>query len=256
MKRSVRNHSGYSSRLAIATLALCAVAFSIGCAGLGGVGPGASDDCPYRNDGECDDGRAGAITSLCAAGSDPEDCDGVGGGSTNCLDNLDRFSGTYSLSVISRELGVQDYSTVGEDICGPGAEFFGAMPTSATFSVTGNSANLSVNINSVWYSASGVFQGPSAPVKPLVGGTFYETTSSVTQGVNSCGTESPYISDSRQFPEDGGQTTLSLWIYAQEDAIHVVAEVFWIADDSEILSSCHGVIIFQGTRKAAGLARR
>ena len=166
-----------------------------------------------------------------------------------CMDNLDRFSGTYSLSVISRELGVQDYSTVGEDLCGPGAEFFGDLPTSATLSVSGNTASLSVNINSEWYSATGTFEGPSAPKKPLIGGTFYTSTnSSVTPGVNSCGTESPYISHSRQFPEDGGQTTLTLWVYGQKDAINIVAESFWIADGSEILSPCHGVIILQGTR--------
>ncbi len=33
-------------------------------------------ECPYRNDGECDDGSPGAVTDLCAPGTDPEDCGG------------------------------------------------------------------------------------------------------------------------------------------------------------------------------------
>ena len=165
-----------------------------------------------------------------------------------CMDNLDRFSGTYALSIVSRELGIQDYSTVGEELCGPGLEFFGDLPTSATISVTGNTATMIPNVSSVTYSVSGAIQDPTTPVKPLVGGIFYQTSSSVAPGVNSCGAESPYVSDLRQYAEDGGQTTLTVWVYAQEDAINVVAESFWIADDSEVLSSCHGVIIFQGTR--------
>ena len=307
MKPRVLNESGVGAKLAVAALTIYTIAYLSGCGGLGAgdlgtiigaldetepggnVGPGGPDTCLYRNDSECDDGRAGSITSLCPAGSDPEDCDGVGGnsdgddcpftndgecddgrtgsdtsicpfgtdsadcdtaggGSTECLDNLDRFSGSYSLSVVSRELGVQNYSTEGEDICGPGEEFFGNLPTSATISVSGSNATISVNINAEWYSASGTFRGPSAPTKPLIGGTFYERNSSVTPGVNSCGTESPYFSDMRDFPEDGGQTTVTLWVYGQVDAINVVAEVFWIADDNNILSPCHGLIIFQGTR--------
>jgi len=166
----------------------------------------------------------------------------------DCLDNLDRFSGTYSLSVISKEVGIQDYSTQGEDICGPGEEFFGDLPTSATIYVNGKSATLEVNINSETYSASGTFQGPTAPKKPLVGGTYYETSTALSTVINSCGTESPYFSFLKEIAEDGGQTSLTMWVYGQEDAINVVAESFWIADDSEILSSCHGLIIFQGEK--------
>ena len=267
MNRRVRTESGYGTTLAVAALTLCTLAFFCGCDDFGNIDideivdvlagtepggsmdPGESDDCQFRNDGECDDGRPGSITGVCPAGSDPEDCDGVGGGSSDdCLNNLDRFSGTYSLSVISRELGIQDYSTEGVDICGAGEEFFGDLPTSATISVSGNSASMSVDINSTRYSASGTFQGPTAPKKPLIGGTFYESTNSaVTPGVNSCGAESPYIFDSRQFSEDGGQTTLTLFVYTQVDAINIVVEAFFVADDSEVLSPCHGVIILQGT---------
>jgi len=164
----------------------------------------------------------------------------------SCLDNLDRFAGTYSLSVVSRQLGITDY-TDGEEICGTGNDFFGDLPTNAIISVAGNAGTLSVNINNEWYAGSGPFEGPTAPKKPLVGGGFYET-SNPSPAVNSCGTESPYFSFSKKLAEDGGQTSLTLWVYAQEDAINIVGEAFWLADDSEILSPCHGVIIFQGTK--------
>ncbi len=35
-----------------------------------------SNACPWRNDGECDDGRAGAVTNECALGTDTVDCVG------------------------------------------------------------------------------------------------------------------------------------------------------------------------------------
>lgn len=245
MNREIRRASRNAARLAVGIVTLCVLGPFSGCTdsgdldvdaivdalgdGNGNGGGSGSNECVFSNDGECDDGTSG--------------------GSAGCLDNLDRFSGTYSLSVLSRELGIQDHSTEGVDICGPGNEFFGALPTSATISVNGSSVVVSVNIESEKYSASGSIQGPSAPVKPLVGGTFFETSNaSVTPGVNSCGVESPFIVDSRTFPEDGGQTTLTVWVYLQEDAVNVVAESFWIADDSPILSRCHGVIILQGTR--------
>ena len=33
--------------------------------------------CFFTNDGECDDGRAGAVSSLCAPGTDDADCEGA-----------------------------------------------------------------------------------------------------------------------------------------------------------------------------------
>jgi len=166
----------------------------------------------------------------------------------SCMDNLDRFSGTYELTIVSRELGIQDYAGQGEEICGPGVEYFGGLPTSATITVSGNTATFETNINSKAYSGSGTFKGPTEPKKPLVGGTFYEKSSSVTPGVNSCGTKSPYFTVSKDYAEDGGQTSLNIFVYGQEDAINIVSESFWIADDSEILSRCHGVVILQGTK--------
>ena len=124
----------------------------------------------------------------------------------SCMDNLDRFSGTYTLAVKSREVGIQDYSTQGTEICGQGSDFFGDLPNIATITVNGNSGTLSVNINNEWYSGSGIFEGSSAPKKPLVGGTYFETSNSVTPGVNSCGAESPLFTISKKFPEEGGQT--------------------------------------------------
>ncbi|HNQ23535.1 MAG TPA: hypothetical protein PKK06_10615 [Phycisphaerae bacterium] len=44
---------------------------------LGGVCVSNSTLCPYRNDGECDDGRPGSLSDLCSYGTDPEDCAGV-----------------------------------------------------------------------------------------------------------------------------------------------------------------------------------
>ena len=35
---------------------------------------GCPSPCLFSNDGECDDGRAGAVTDLCSLGTDPEDC--------------------------------------------------------------------------------------------------------------------------------------------------------------------------------------
>lgn len=31
-------------------------------------------NCPYTNDGDCDDGRLGALTNLCDPGTDEADC--------------------------------------------------------------------------------------------------------------------------------------------------------------------------------------
>ena len=42
--------------------------------------PDCLNTCQFADDGECDDGRAGAISAVCAAGSDCNDCDGGGGG--------------------------------------------------------------------------------------------------------------------------------------------------------------------------------
>ncbi|HJL09066.1 MAG TPA: hypothetical protein RMH85_11225, partial [Polyangiaceae bacterium LLY-WYZ-15_(1-7)] len=39
-----------------------------------GQGGQCTNTCRYANDGECDDGRPGSHTSLCAYGSDCNDC--------------------------------------------------------------------------------------------------------------------------------------------------------------------------------------
>jgi len=39
-----------------------------------------TDDCSYAGNGQCDDGSPGAATTLCAAGTDCDDCSGHGGG--------------------------------------------------------------------------------------------------------------------------------------------------------------------------------
>eukprot|EP01047_Picozoa_sp_COSAG01_P125825 COSAG01_NODE_54910_length_329_cov_0.491304_1_plen_109_part_11 len=41
----------------------------------GGNRRGGSNTCAFRNDGECDDGRPGAHTSMCLRGTDANDCD-------------------------------------------------------------------------------------------------------------------------------------------------------------------------------------
>eukprot|EP01043_Picozoa_sp_COSAG02_P052942 COSAG02_NODE_5781_length_4038_cov_145.567911_3_plen_222_part_00 len=43
-------------------------------AGLAMVGGGAARLCPFTHDGDCDDGRPGAHTSLCRFGTDTYDC--------------------------------------------------------------------------------------------------------------------------------------------------------------------------------------
>jgi hypothetical protein len=50
--------------------------------GSSSSGGGCSNACQYANDGECDDGGAGATTDACAFGSDCGDCGPRGGGST------------------------------------------------------------------------------------------------------------------------------------------------------------------------------
>jgi len=166
----------------------------------------------------------------------------------DCMGNLERFSGTYSLDVVSKELGIQDYQADGEEICGPGDEFFGESPTTAIITVSGQSATLKVNINGEWYDGSGAFQKPSTPKKPLVGDAFYKKSFSVEPGINSCNAKSPYFSIKKSFSEDGGSTDLTLWVYMQKDAINIVAEPYWSEDGWEILSKCHGVIILQGKK--------
>jgi len=163
----------------------------------------------------------------------------------DCTDNLDRFSGIYSLAVSSRELGIADYSSEGEAICGTGNDFFDDIPSIGSIIVNGNQVTLSADD----YSVSASVQDPTEPKIPLINGTFYKESSSlVSTANNSCGTKSPYVVGQDSFPEDGGTTTFSAWVYLQDNAISVVAEVFWIEDESEILSSCHGVIVIQGDK--------
>jgi hypothetical protein len=51
--------------------------------------PGANenDSCQFANDGECDDGRAGAVSAVCDPGTDATDCVGVTGptGPNDCI---------------------------------------------------------------------------------------------------------------------------------------------------------------------------
>ena len=51
-------------------------AFNRGGSGATGAaaGSGCTNTCQHANDGECDDGRPGSITSLCGAGTDCADC--------------------------------------------------------------------------------------------------------------------------------------------------------------------------------------
>ena len=51
--------------------------------------PTCSDTCQFANDGECDDGRAGAISAACATGTDCNDCDRTGppAGPPQCSSN-------------------------------------------------------------------------------------------------------------------------------------------------------------------------
>jgi len=166
----------------------------------------------------------------------------------DCMDNLDRFAGTYLLEVKSKEVGIQDYQEDGEIICGKGEDFFGALPASVTIEVNGNTASMKTNVDSKSYSISGTFQQPTEPKIPLVQGSFYKSLESVKQVLNSCGTKSTYISELKKYADDEGQTTETVFVYAQKDALYIVVDSFWIADESEILSPCHGVMIIQGTK--------
>jgi len=161
-----------------------------------------------------------------------------------CMDNLERFDGTYDISLLSRELGIVDYATEGAIICGAGDDFFGDFPSSVTLVVENGVATITVGPQTY----TGTFEGPSAPKKPLVSDRFYEDVTARPTGVNSCGAESPYFSFTDAFAEDDGQTTLQVWVYAQEDAVYVVEESFWIADETQILSQCHGVAVLEGLR--------
>jgi hypothetical protein len=49
-------------------------------ASIGGQFEGCEDSCEYAGDGECDDGRPGAVTDLCYSGTDCSDCEGFSGG--------------------------------------------------------------------------------------------------------------------------------------------------------------------------------
>ncbi len=48
-----------------------------------------ADSCQYANDGECDDGRLGALTSVCDPGTDETDCANVD--PTVCLTTDDGY---------------------------------------------------------------------------------------------------------------------------------------------------------------------
>ena len=77
LKQTGRPCSGCGSKVLIdaaAAVAMVASGQSID------VGPSCVNTCQFANDGECDDGRPGAISSVCDAGSDCNDCDGGGGG--------------------------------------------------------------------------------------------------------------------------------------------------------------------------------
>ena len=75
MNRRIRGENSCGTKIAVAAMTLCGLAFLSGCPDLD-----LSGICLFRNDGECDDGRPGSITSLCPFGTDPEDCDGTDGG--------------------------------------------------------------------------------------------------------------------------------------------------------------------------------
>ncbi|MGF1465163.1 MAG: hypothetical protein ACFCGT_03430 [Sandaracinaceae bacterium] len=71
-------------------LAMCATGFVLGlaaCSNGGATGEICRNGCAFRNDGDCDDGAAGSDFSLCAYGSDCDDCGprpaGSGEGCTN-----------------------------------------------------------------------------------------------------------------------------------------------------------------------------
>jgi len=166
----------------------------------------------------------------------------------NCLDNLDRFAGVYTLSVISKEVGIPDYSN-GAAICGAGGEYFGDIPTLGTITVDGKTATLSISTDSPLFPASGDFKQETVPKIPLVAGSFYKTSTTAKPVANSCGTKSPYFTITKKYAEDNGQTTLTLQVYTQEDALTIVSESFWIEDNSKILSPCHGVMVLQGIKQ-------
>lgn len=57
-----------------------------------------SNSCQYAFDGECDDGRAGSVTSLCAVGTDSADCTEFGTGLSADFSEQ-TIAGTISISV-------------------------------------------------------------------------------------------------------------------------------------------------------------
>lgn len=126
MNRRISGQNTCGTKIAVAAMTLCGLGFLSGCpdfdlSSLAGLLGGLDDTatCIYRNDGECDDGRPGSMTSLCPFGTDPEDCDGTGGAtnvtgtwrvteidSSNCDDSGGTSTGTWNVTQSGRSVTV------------------------------------------------------------------------------------------------------------------------------------------------------
>ncbi len=195
MRKYSQRSSDCCAHVAMFGAMLCGLTLLIGCdpGQICDIVPELCDPptpCPFRNDGECDDGRPGAETALCDFGTDPEDCGGTTPG-----DSTTDLTGTWRINE-------SDSSNCGGD-----------GSTTGTWTVTQTGSSVTVQSGSRNITLSGTLTGNTLNLQgsfPEDGGTTAVTRSNITVGPTGntiSGTETWLWSDG--FDSCSGTTTIS-----------------------------------------------